>query len=481
MTKLNKTITRFTQIVGEDNIRTAPEVTAQHAVDGVSPGVVVFPGDMEQVAEVVRLANKERLTIFPWGSGSKTSGATPPKQLDLVACMSRLNTIIDMDTANLTVTVQAGVKFKDVQMGLSSRENRCYLPITKDAQDGGKLFCSERNRTGCFLPLDPPFFDTATMGGIIAGNSTGPRRLLYGLPRDLVLGVRFVAPNGEIIGAGGKTVKNVSGYDISKLMIGSYGSLGILCEMTLRLLPLPERMETRLFSFSSFTHASDFVTRIFESNLLPAAVELMNSHEVEQLPYEGLSGFESGGYEVAVALEDFQESVERMKSEMTEMVSDLAHKGETGLEEKEHGAFWAAVSNTDRSLFKRFNGLITAKLSYPLSEWKGLIPIAEEALSGLGTGHVLQAHAGSGVCRISLLTDNPNKETLEKAIQALGKISEHCSRIGGTLFITRGPASLRKHFSVWAKPGPELLVMKRIKEHLDPSGVMCPAPFMGDL
>jgi glycolate oxidase len=481
VTKLNKTITRFTQIVGEDNIRTAPEVTAQHAVDGVSPGVVVFPGDMEQVAEVVRLANKERLTIFPWGSGSKTSGATPPKQLDLVACMSRLNTIIDMDTANLTVTVQAGVKFKDVQMGLSSRENRCYLPITKDAQDGGKLFCSERNRTGCFLPLDPPFFDTATMGGIIAGNSTGPRRLLYGLPRDLVLGVRFVAPNGEIIGAGGKTVKNVSGYDISKLMIGSYGSLGILCEMTLRLLPLPERMETRLFSFSSFTHASDFVTRIFESNLLPAAVELMNSHEVEQLPYEGLSGFESGGYEVAVALEDFQESVERMKSEMTEMVSDLAHKGETGLEEKEHGAFWAAVSNTDRSLFKRFNGLITAKLSYPLSEWKGLIPIAEEALSGLGTGHVLQAHAGSGVCRISLLTDNPNKETLEKAIQALGKISEHCSRIGGTLFITRGPASLRKHFSVWAKPGPELLVMKRIKEHLDPSGVMCPAPFMGDL
>ncbi len=485
MRKLNKTITRLTQIVGDDNIRTAPEVTAQHAVGGVSPGVVVFPGDMEQVAEVVRLANKERLTIFPWGSGSKTSGGTPPKQLDLVVCMSRLNTIIDMDTANLTVTVQAGVKFKDVQMGLSSRENRCYLPITKDAQDGDALFCSERNRTGCFLPLDPPSFDTATIGGIIAGNSTGPRRLLYGLPRDLVLGVRFVGPNGEIIGAGGKTVKNVSGYDISKLMIGSYGSLGILCEMTLRLLPLPERMETRLFSFSSFTHASVFVTRMLESNLLPAAVELINSDAIEQLPFPDPSQFapeEHGeGYGVAVALEDFRESVERMKSEMTEMVSDLTHKGETDLEEKEHSTFWAAISNTDRFLSKRFSGLITAKISYPLSEWKSLIPFTDKTLSGLGTGHVLQAHAGSGVCRISLLTDNPNKETLEKTIQALGKISEHCSRVGGTLFITRAPASLRKHFSVWAKPGPELLVMKRIKEHLDPSGVMCPAPFMGDL
>lgn len=481
MEKLNKTITRLTQIVGDDNIRTAPEVTAQHAVGGMSPGVVIFPGDMEQVAEVVKLANREMLTIFPWGSGSKASGGTPPEQLDLVVCVSRLNNIIDMDTANLTVTVQAGVKFKDVQMGLSSRENRCYLPITKDAQDGGEFFCSERNRTGCFLPLDPPFFDTATMGGIIAGNSTGPRRLLYGLPRDLVLGVRFVAPNGDIIRAGGKTVKNVSGYDISKLMIGSYGSLGILCEMTLRLLPLPERMETRLFSFSSFTDASDFVTRIFESNLLPAAVELINSHEVGQLPFPDLFGSAPGGYGVAVALEDFRESVERMKSEMTEMVSGLAHKGETGLEEKEHGNFWAAVSNTDRSLFKRFNGLITAKLSYPLSAWKDLIPFTDQTLSGLGAGHVLQAHAGSGVCRISLLTDNPDKETLEKAIQALGKISKYCSRIGGTLFITRAPADLKKRFSVWAKPDPELLVMKRIKEHLDPSGVMCPAPFMGDL
>jgi FAD/FMN-containing dehydrogenase len=244
-------------------------------------------------------------------------------------------------------------------------------------------------------------------------------------------------------------------------------------------------METRLFSFSSFTDASDFVTRIFESNLLPAAVELINSHEVGQLPFPDLFGSAPGGYGVAVALEDFRESVERMKSEMTEMVSGLAHKGETGLEEKEHGNFWAAVSNTDRSLFKRFNGLITARISYPLSEWKSLIPFTDKTLSSLGTGHVLQTHAGSGVCRISLLTDNPEDnpegETLEKAIQALGKISKYCSRIGGTLFITRAPASLRKHFSGWGEPGPELLVMKRIKEHLDPSGVMCPAPFMGDL
>jgi FAD/FMN-containing dehydrogenase len=131
--------------------------------------------------------------------------------------------------------------------------------------------------------MDPPFSEKATLGGIVAANTTGPRRLLYGLPRDLVLGVRFVTPKGDIIGAGGKTVKNVSGYDVSKLMIGSLGSLGILCEMTLRLLPLPEKMETLLFSFDSFSDAGAFAAAILGTKLLPAAVEVVNRATLEHM------------------------------------------------------------------------------------------------------------------------------------------------------------------------------------------------------
>jgi len=479
--ELTETITRLAGIVGEDNVKSDPGVTINYAVGGKSPRVVVLPGDAEQIAEVVGLANQEGHTIHPWGGGSKAAAGNPPKQLDLVVRTSRLNTITDMDTANLTVTVQAGVKFKDVQAGLASQENRCYLPIISEDDNGAALVCSERDKTGCFLPLDPPFFDTTTMGGVIATNSTGPRRLLYGLPRDLVLGVRFVAPTGEIIGAGGKTVKNVSGYDISKLMIGSYGSLGILCEMTLRLLPLPERMETLLFSFGSFPDASVFVDRVFESNLLPAAVEVMNGRTFENLAHEGLSGLVSEGYGVAVALEDFQEPVARMKSEMTDMASGLNAQGETRLEEKEHGIFWASVSNAERSLAERFEGLITAKLSYPLSRWKDLIPFVDETLSGVGVEHALWAHAGSGVCLINLLMDSTDEETREKAAQAMEKISGECRRLEGNLIINRAPADLRGRFPVWVETSPELRVMKRIKGQLDPLGVMCPGSFPGEM
>ena len=152
--------------------------------------------------------------------------------------MARMNHMLDVDTANLTITVEAGVKFRDVQARLATEEDRCYLPLGDLKTEAGEFVCSDQSHRGCFLPIDPPYSEKATLGGIVAANTTGPRRLLYGLPRDLVLGVRFVTPKGDIIGAGGKTMKNVSGYDVSKLMIGSLGSLGILCEMTLRLLPL---------------------------------------------------------------------------------------------------------------------------------------------------------------------------------------------------------------------------------------------------
>jgi FAD/FMN-containing dehydrogenase len=178
--------------------------------------------------------------------------------------------MLDVDTANLTITVEAGVKFRDIQARLATEEDRCYLPLDDLKTEAGEFICSDRSHSGSFLPIDPPFSEKATIGGIVAANSSGPRRLLYGLPRDLVLGIRFVTPTGDIVGAGGKTVKNVSGFDISKLMIGSLGSLGIICEITLRLLPLPENMETLVFTFDSFSDAGGFATALLA--ITPLAV-----------------------------------------------------------------------------------------------------------------------------------------------------------------------------------------------------------------
>jgi FAD/FMN-containing dehydrogenase len=238
--ELKQILEELAGIAGQDRIKTDPTVTAQYAVDGLVPKAVVYPKDTRMVAALVQCACRANLAMIPWGSGTKMAMGNPPRRLDLVLCMARMNHMLDVDTANLTITVEAGVKFRDVQARLATEEDRCYLPLEDLKTEAGEFVCSDRSHSGCFLPLDPPFSEKATIGSIVATNTTGPRRLLYGMPRDLVLGVRFATPKGDIVGAGGKTVKNVSGYDVSKLMIGSLGSLGILCEMTLRLLPLPE-------------------------------------------------------------------------------------------------------------------------------------------------------------------------------------------------------------------------------------------------
>ena len=264
------------EMLGEKLITSEAKDLNQYAIDGMQPKAVVFPKNTQQVSDIIKYANEKNLAVVPRGSGSKIAMGHPPKRLDLVICTSRMNHMKDVDVANLTLTVEAGVKFLDIQARLATEDDRCYLPLEDLTSDSDELICSDRSHSGCFLPIDAPFSCSATIGGIIASNSSGPRRLLYNLPRDVILGSRFVAANGDIIGTGGKTVKNVSGYDISKLMVGSSGSLGILCEMTLRLLPLPEQMETLLLSFKTFTDAAVFANQLLASHLLPAAVEVLN-------------------------------------------------------------------------------------------------------------------------------------------------------------------------------------------------------------
>ncbi|MBW1775922.1 MAG: FAD-binding oxidoreductase [Deltaproteobacteria bacterium] len=305
----------FREIVGSPYVKEDPDSLAGYAIDNMAPRAVILPEEVEEVSGVVRLAAEKGLSMVPRGSGSKIALGHSPTRLDLVIGMERLNRIVDMDTANLTVTAQAGVRFKEVQTILETQEDRCYLPHEEPEKVAEEAICSDRENRGCFIPLMPPFSETATLGGIIAANSSGPTRLLYGLPRDLVLGVRYVAPDGRVVGMGGKTVKNVSGYDMSKLMIGSMGTLGILCEMTLRLLPLPEQAGTGIFVFKDLAGARQFVEWIFETALLPAAVEVMNARAFGFLAPEGTAVSGSNAYAVVAVFEGVQEAVSRLESE----------------------------------------------------------------------------------------------------------------------------------------------------------------------
>jgi len=459
-------------------IKTDSQVLEDHRVDGLIPQAVVFPTDLKQVAAVVKYASHENLSLVPWGGGTKIGLGYPPKRLDMVVSTLRLNQITDVDSANLTMTVRAGVRFRDAQTRVASEENRCYLPLEDPVTESDEMVCSDRERTGCFIPLDPPHSDRATVGGILAANSTGPRRLLYGRPRDIVLGVRFVAPNGEIIGAGGKTVKNVSGYDVSKLMIGSGGSLGILCEMTLRLLPLPERMETLLASFGSLEEVGAFVEGIFASSLLPAAVEVMNGAAFEALALAAKPELGRSPFVVAVALEAFEEQVNRMVSNMRDAAKASKAATDATLDESGHRDFWRAVSNLDHSASRGSTDFVSLKLNYPISEWKSMMGFVQDSLKAANLSHTLLTHAGSGVGLIGLRGEDGARDAKGRVAKAVRDILVQCRSKGGNLVIQRAPAPWKADLPVWGELGEDALIMKRIRQQLDPSSILCPGRFV---
>jgi len=474
-------IKELTSLLGETSVEVEPDQLSRFKVDHLIPKAVVFPKNTHQVSEVVKLAHRHNLGIVPWGSGTQMAMGNPPKRLDLVLCTSRMNHIIDVDTANLTITVEAGVKFRDIQARLATQEDRCYLPLEDLATEAEEVICSDRAHSGSFLPMDPPQADKATIGGIIATNASGPRRLLYRLPRDLILGVRMVSPTGDILGSGGKTVKNVSGYDVSKLAVGSMGTLGFICEMTFKLLPLPETMKTLLFSFQSFDAASDFANRIFDTTLLPAAVEVLTHDASKALPMLLIQEFTASPYGVAVALEGIIPAVARMAEEMTVMARSLEAANSGILDDHGHQTFWLAMSQMGRALQNKHSGLITLKVTCPLSEWARTFSTLEETFSAADIPYALQAHAGNGVCLANLLLDLEDDDTMEKAVETVNRLSRLFSEKDGSLVVQTVPSPWKAQLNIWGKPGSAFPVMKRLKEKIDPLGMMNPGRFVGGL
>jgi FAD/FMN-containing dehydrogenase len=475
--KLNPLVAK----IGAGHILTDEDSLARYAVDQLKPKAVVFPKDTTEVAELVKFANHEKLALVPWGGGSKINMGHPPRRLDLVVGTRRLNHMLDVDTQNLTITVEAGVKFRDIQARLATQEDRCYLPLDDLAAESDELICSDRSHSGCFLPLDPPASHLATIGGVIATNASGPRRLLYNLPRDVILGVRFVTPRGDIPGSGGKTVKNVSGYDISKLMVGSMGSLGIITEMTFRLLPLPEKMQTVLFSFESFSDAQALVTAIMETHLLPAALEVMNRKAFECLDFKGVPDFSPGSYVMAVSLEAFEAAVDRMQKEATNLAKACGVKAAADLVEQDHLQFWLAASGMPSRLEGAYPQLIRAKVNCRLSAWMDVFALGEQSLKDAGIEHTIQSHSGSGICLFNLLLDQSADGTVDKALAFMAELLELSRKAGGNTVVQHAPTALKDRLSVWGKSGTDLVVMKRLKERLDPNDIMCPGRFVQGL
>ena len=292
--------------LGADAVTSELSSLAAYNVDGREPALLCFPASPEQVAAALRLCSEANATVTPWGGGTAMAIGNPPRQVDIVIGLERLNRLVEHDQANLTATVQSGHRLAALQEVLA-RHNQ-------------------------FLPFDPPAPARATVGGVVATNLNGPRRSYYGSVRDLVIGMKVVLASGEQIKAGGKVVKNVAGYDMCKLFVGSLGTLGIITEVTLRMAPIPET-EATLIASGTLLEVQQFAHELSRSKLLPSAVLLLN------VPTSKATDLVQSDWRVAVRCEGFAETVARHLRDAASMAQKIGLVTAT-LRENDHRRFW---------------------------------------------------------------------------------------------------------------------------------------------
>jgi glycolate oxidase FAD binding subunit len=418
----NVSLEDLQRIVGAEHAR---EATPEDAVDGVEPAFVAEPGSVEETSELLRLAGDEGLAVAPRGGGTKMGWGNPPRDLDLVVSTTRMNGIVEHVPGDQVVRVEAGMRLHDLQERLAGSDQ--------------------------MLGIDPPEMG-ATIGGIVAANSTGPRRYRYGTIRDLIIGVRIVLPDGTVAKAGGKVVKNVAGYDLSKLFTGSLGTLGVIAECNFRLHPKPEVGQTVAVELSSTAATNEAAQAILHSQLVPSAVELHWGREARLLTVliEGIPpAVEAQAQTASHLLRGFGE-VRTLSEEEADNVGPLEPPG-TG-------------------------GEVALKISTPPAELVGVLDSTLGACSRRGVTPRITAHAGNGVTYVGL--SGRDEEAQGQVVEELREI---WTRRGGSVVVREAPLAFKNRVEVWGPLGSRLELSRRVKEKFDPRGTLNPGRFVGGI
>jgi glycolate oxidase FAD binding subunit len=457
-----KTRRWLTEIVGEAGVKEG-ETLKDYGVDGQVPQAVLFPGSREEIEKIVVLALEQGLTIVPWGGGTDMGLGTPPRRLDLVVCLTRLDRILDQDHENMTVTAEAGV---------------CLAAIQENLLHVGP---------GFFLPLDPPRADKATLGGTIADNSSGPRRLRYGTLRDLVLGIEVIIPGQAAQGlktvAGGKTVKNVSGYDMSKLYIGSLGTLALIIEATCRILPVPEDQATVVLGFPSSKQPWALTRTLLESQLLPSCIEVYNPMTASVLSPSGNSPAETTVEAwAAVGFEGIREAVERQIAEIETLARSHGAEHIAILRGSGEAAFWQRLGRLALEVHAKGDRSIGIKVSVPLTLTHEMSAAIDKHTAHENVVCFQLSHAGSGIVYAHLSLDEDlymRKE--EPLIEMLHDVRNQAEAMDGSVVVMHAPPEFKGQVDVWGDVGGMLPLMQRLKRAFDPRAILNPGRYIGGM
>jgi len=429
-------------IVGESGILPEAQIAA-YMFDGHVPQAVVLPASVQEIQEVLQFASKKDLSVMPAGAGTKLGIGNLPEKVDIVLATTCLNSVVEYEPADLTVTVEVGIRLAALQAVLAQHRQ--------------------------YLALDPPYADRCTLGGIVATNASGSLRLRHGAARNQVLGLRVVHANGTVVKSGGKVVKNVAGYDLNKLYIGAFGTLGIITEVTLKLSPIPAHEAILVADFQNVQGAFDTGLSIIGSQILPMFVNLsINSDFVGTATDTKrptlVVGF--GGDPETVA---WQLAECRGIMEQNGALGVTITEGESRVHLQEViREFPATDTDTER---------VIAKLNLKRTD---IAQFTAQVMDASWARDVqIMVLLGSGILYLSMpVTSHTDFEMLANT---LTQLRQSAVEARGNLIVEAAPPELKQHIDVWGTIGDTLGLMKQVKDRFDAGRLLNPGRFVSGI
>jgi glycolate dehydrogenase FAD-linked subunit len=448
------TFEKLKAIVGHENVATERQELLCYSYDATQmefvPDAVVYPADALEVSAVLKLANATGFAVFPRGAGSGFTGGALPKGGGVVLVTTRMNKILRIDTENLIAEVEPGV-------------------VTEQFQQ-------EVEKLGLFYPPDPASLKFSTLGGNVAENAGGPRCVKYGVTRDFVMGLEVVLPTGEIIRTGGETYKGVVGYDLTRLVCGSEGTLGVITKIIFKLLPLPEAKKTMLTIFDSIDGAAKAVSTIIGNKIIPTTLEFMDHATLQCVEKRFSLGIPASGRAVLlIEVDGDRDLIEKQAARIRELIAPLGLvECKVAQDAAESEALWKVRRLVSPSLRDVNPDKFNEDIVVPRSKVPEVIRKIETIQQRYDIPIVNFGHAGDGNIHVNIMIDKEVPGMEEKAHEAIREVFQAALDLGGTMSGEHGVGLAKQPYIPLELKPEQIAAMQAVKHALDPNNILNP-------
>ncbi len=454
-------IDAFKKIVGPDYVLTSKEELLCYSYDATpgfagQPDIVIIPANTGEVSRVMALANSEAIPVYPRGSGTNLSGGTVPMKGGIVLLMTRLDRIIDIDAANLVATAEPGVVVAD---------------LNKAVEEYGLIY-----------PPDPGTVATATLGGTVSENAGGLRGLKYGVSKHYVMGLEIVLADGTVLNTGGKNVKDVAGYDLTKLFTGSEGTLGVITKVIVKLVPAPEARKAMMAVFSDLDNAGKSIAAIIANKIIPPTLEIMDNATIRTVEEYAKVGLPTAAEAVLlIEVDGIPEVVDKEAAKVIEVLkANGADEIRAAKDAAERDKIWAARRAALPALAKLRPTTFVEDATVPRSEVPAMIRAVNTIAAKYNVTVGTFGHAGDGNLHPTIVCDLRDADEMDRVYKAMDEIFATAIKLGGTLSGEHGIGLGKLKYMEDQFGAAGVGAMRAIKKALDPKCILNPGKLVGE-